>query len=169
MALMKRNTSSRVEHREITVMSDVGNLNEQAARLVRQIGLLRTGSGIDEINKNVGAIELEIRELRRDNHRLARENEEFKGSLKSLISSIENTRLFDLPDNFQGVSKKLDAILEMGRTRDAPAEAGTTVRSSDAADFVAMPKESRAEVSIAKEPDLPDIPSGLRQGPVKFA
>ena len=85
-------------------MSDVGNLNEQAARLVRQIGLIRTGSGIDEINKNVGAIELEIRELRRDNHRLARENEEFKGSLKSLISSIENTRLLDLPDNYQGVS-----------------------------------------------------------------
>ncbi len=144
-------------------MSDVSELNEQAARLTRQIGLIRTGSGIDELNKKVGAIELEIRELRHDNHRLARENEEFKGSLKSLISSIENTRLFDLPDNFQGVSKKLDALLEISRTRDAPAEARTTARSSVAVDVVV-----RAGASIAKELDNPDIPSGLRQIIGKF-
>ncbi len=116
-------------------MSDVSELKEHAARLKRQIGLIRTECGIAEINKKVEAIELEIRELRHDNHRLTRENEEFKGSLKSLISSVESTLLSELPDSFQGVGKKLDALLEIGRTLDAPAEARTTARSSVAADI----------------------------------
>ena len=55
-------------------MSDVSELTEQAARLTRQIGLIRTESGIDELNKKVEAIELKIRELRHDNHRLSSEN-----------------------------------------------------------------------------------------------
>jgi hypothetical protein len=32
-------------------------------------------------------------------------------------------------------------------------------------DVVAMPKEGRAEATAAKEPDKPEIPSGLRRGP----
>ena len=116
-------------------MSNVSELKEHPARLEREISLVRTAFGIDEINKKVEAIELEIRELRHDNHRLTRENEEFKGSLISLTSSVENTLLSVLPDNFQGVGKILDALLELGRTRDALAEARTTARSNVAADI----------------------------------
>ena len=116
-------------------MSNVSELKEHAARLTRQIGLIRTEFEIDEINKKVEAIELENRKLRHDIHRLTRENEEFKGSLVSLISSAENTLLSELPDGFQSVGKKLDAILEIFRTRDAPAEARTTAGSSVAADI----------------------------------
>jgi len=146
-------------------MNDFSELKEHAARLTRQIGLIRTGLGIDDINKKAEAIEREIRELRDDNNRLNRENAELQGSLKSLISSVENTRLSELPGSFQGVGKKLDAILEMGRAGDAPAEARTTARSGVVADVVAMPKEGRAEATAAKEPDKPEIPSGLRRGP----
>ena len=78
-------------------MNDFIELKEHAARLTRQIGLIRTGLGIDELNKKAEAIEREIRELRHDNNRLTRENEELMGSLKSLISSVENTRLSELP------------------------------------------------------------------------
>ena len=158
-------------------MNDFSELNEHAARLTRQIGLIRTGLGIDEINKKAEAIEREIGELRHDNNRLTRENEELKVSLKSLISSLENIRLSELPDSFQGVGKKLDAILETGRASEVPAEARTTARIGVVADIVArrgpgvvagnvaMPKEGRAEASAAKEPDKPEIPSGLRRGP----
>ncbi len=146
-------------------MNDFIELKEQAARLTRQIGLIRTGLGIDEINKKAEAIEREIRELRDDNNRLTCENEELMGSLKSLISSVENTRLSELPGSFQGVGNKLDAILEMGRASDAPAEARTTARLGVVADVVVMPKEGRAEATAAKEPDKPEIPSGLRRGP----
>jgi chromosome segregation ATPase len=163
--LRKRKIKSRVEHWEITIMNGFIELKEHAARLTRQIGLIRTGLGIDEINKKAEAIEREIRELRDDNNRLTRENEELMGSLKSLISSVENTRLSELPGSFQGVSNKLDAILEMGRASDAPAEARTTARLGVVADVVVMPKEGRAEATAAKEPDKPEIPSGLRRGP----
>ncbi|MEE8505384.1 MAG: hypothetical protein V3S40_04085, partial [Kiloniellales bacterium] len=71
-------------------MNDFSELKEHAERLTRQIGLIRTELGIDDINKKAEAIEREIRELRHDNNRLTRENEELKGSLKSLISSVEN-------------------------------------------------------------------------------
>ncbi len=142
-------------------MSDFSELKEHAARLTRQIGLIRTGLGIDEINKKAEAIEREIGELRHNNNRLTRENEELKGSLKSLISSVENTRLSELTDSFQGVGKKLDAILETGPASDVPAEAKTTARLGD---IVAMPKEGRAEVSAANGSDKPEIPSGLRRG-----
>lgn len=146
-------------------MNDFSELNEHAAKLTRQIDLIRTGLGIDEINKKAEAIEREIGELRHDNNRLTRENEELKGSLKSLISSVENIRLSELPDSFQGIGKKLDAILETGRVSDVPAEARTTARLGVVADVVAMPKEGRAEASAANEPDKPEIPSGLRRGP----
>ncbi len=143
-------------------MNDFSELNEHAAKLTRQIGLIRTGLGIDEIKKKAEAIEREIGELRHDNNRLTRENEELKGSLKSLISSVENSRLPELPDSFQGVGRKLDAILETGPASDVPAEAKTTARLGD---IVAMPKEGRAEATAAKEPEKPEIPSGLRRGP----
>ncbi len=146
-------------------MNDFSELNEHAAKLTRQIGLIRTGLGIDEINKKAEAIEREIGELRHDNNRLTRENEELTGSLKSLISSVDNIRLSELPDSFQGIGKKLDAILETGRVSDVPAEARTTARLGVVADVVAMPKEGRAEASAANEPDKPEIPSGLRRGP----
>ena len=146
-------------------MNDFSELNERAAKLTRRIGLIRTGLGIDEINKKAEAIEREIGELRHDNNRLTRENEELKDSLRSLISSVENVRLSELPDSFQGVGKKLGAILETGRARDVPAEAGTTARFGVVADIVTMPKEGRTEASAAKEPDKPEIPSGLRRGP----
>jgi len=73
--------------------------------------------------------------------------------------------LSELPDSFQGIGKKLDAILETGRVSDVPAEARTTARLGVVADVVAMPKEGRAEASAANEPDKPEIPSGLRRGP----
>ena len=60
-------------------MNDFSELNEHAAKLTRQIDLIRTGLGIDEINKKAEAIEREIGELRHDNNRLTRENEELKG------------------------------------------------------------------------------------------
>ena len=107
-------------------MNDFSELNEHAAKLTRQIGLIGTGLGIEEINEKVEAVEREIGELRDDNNRLTRENEELKGSLESLISSVENIRLSELPGSFQGVDKKLDAILEMGRANDVSAEAKTT-------------------------------------------
>ncbi len=145
-------------------MNDFSELNEHAAKLTRQIDLIRTGLGIDEINKKAEAIEREIGELRHDNNRLARENEELKSSLRSLISSVENIRLSELPDSFQGIGKKLDTILETGRASDTPAEARTTARFGVVADIVAMPKEDRLEASAAKEPDKPEIPPGLRRG-----
>ncbi len=143
-------------------MNDFSELNDHAAKLTQQIGLIRTGLGIDEINKKAEAIEHEIGELRHDNNRLTRENEELKGSLESLISSVENIRLSELLDSFQGVGNKLDAILETGRASGVPAEARTTAVFGVVADIVA--KKGRAEASAAKEPDMPEIPSGLRQG-----
>ncbi len=138
-------------------MSDFSELKEHAEKLTRQIGLIRAQLGIEDINKKAEAIEREIRELKHDKFRLARENEELKSSLRSLISSVEDSRLSELPVSFQGVGKKLDAILETGPASDVPAEAKTTARLGD---IVAMPKEGRAEVSAANGSDKPEIPSG---------
>jgi hypothetical protein len=74
------------------------------------------------------AIEREIQELGDENIRLAFENEELKGSLLSLISSLKNIRLSELPDGIEGVGKKLKAILETGRARGVPAESRTAAR-----------------------------------------
>ncbi len=112
-----------------------------------------------KINKKAEAIEREIGELRHDNNRLTRENEDLKGSLKSLISSVEDS-LSESHVSFQGVGKKLDAILETDRASDVPAEARTTARVGFTADIVAMPKEDRAEASAASGSDRPEIPSG---------
>ncbi len=81
-----------------------------------------------KINKKAEAIEREIGELRHDNNRLTRENEELKGSLKSLISSVEDIRLSESPDNLQGVGKKLDTVLETGRASDCHGAAGFAAR-----------------------------------------
>jgi sugar-specific transcriptional regulator TrmB len=132
-------------------MSDFRELNDHAAKLTRQIGLIRTGLGISEIDKKADEIEREVGELRQDNDRLARENEELIDSLKSLISSVENVRLSELPDCFQGFGKKLDVILEAGRARDVPAEAKTTEHVGVAA----APKAGRAEAAAEKETDQP--------------
>ncbi len=145
-------------------MDDFSELKERAEKLTRQIGLIGTELGIDDINKKAEAIEREIRDLKHDNNRLARENEELKSSLRSLISSVEDS-LSELPVSFQGVGKKLDAILETGRARDVPAEARTTARVGVTEDIVAMLKEGRAEAAAATEPDKPEVPSGLRRGP----
>ncbi len=141
-------------------MNDFSELNEHAAKLTRQIGLIGTDFGIDDINKKAEAVGREIRELNHDNNRLARENEELKSSLRSLISSAEDSRLSELPVSLHGVGKKLDAILETGRASDVPAEARTTARVGLTADIVAMPKEDRAEASAASGSDRPEIPSG---------
>ncbi len=146
-------------------MDDFSELKEHAEKLTRQIGLIGTELGIEDINKKAEAIGRGIRELKHDNNRLARENEELKSSLRSLISSVEDSGLSELPVSLQGVGKKLDAILETGRASDVPAEARTTARVGLTADIVAMPKEGRAEASAATEPDKPEIPSGLRRGP----
>ena len=118
-------------------MDDFSELKEHAEKLTRQIGLIGTELGIDDINKKAEAIGREIRELNHDNNRLARENEELKSSLRSLISSVEDSRLSELPVSFQGVGKKLDAILETGRASDVPAEARTTARVGVTAEIVA--------------------------------
>jgi FtsZ-binding cell division protein ZapB len=146
-------------------MNDFSELKEQATKLTRQIGLIRTGLGIDEISKKTEAIESEVGKLRRDNSRLTRENEELKDSLKSLISSVENSRLSDLLDSFQGVGKKLDAILETDRASAAPDTATTAARFGVVTDIGAVPREGQAEDSAANEPDKPKIPLGLRRGP----
>ncbi len=117
-------------------MNDMNELKERTEELTRQIGLIGTELGIDDINKKAEAIGREIRELRHDNNRLARENEELKSSLRSLISSVEDS-LSELPVSFQGVGKKLDAILETGRASDVPAEARTTARVGVTSDIVA--------------------------------
>ncbi len=90
-----------------------------------------------KISKEAEAIEREIGELRHDNNRLTRENEELKGSLKSLISTVEDSRLSELPVSFQCVGKKLDAILETDRASDVPAEARATACVGVTADIAA--------------------------------
>ncbi len=90
-----------------------------------------------KISKEAEAIEREIGELRHDNNRLTRENEELKGSLISPISSVEDSRLSELPVSFQGVGKKLDAILETDRASNVPAEARATALVGVTADIAA--------------------------------
>ena len=148
-----------------TAMNNLSELTERAEKLAQQIGLIQIEFRTGDVNTKIDDIGNVLKKLRHDNDRLARENEELKGSLKSLISSVENSRLSELPDSFQGVGRKLDAILETGRASDVPAEARTTARFGVVADIVQMPKEGRAEASAAKEPDKPEIPSGLRRGP----
>jgi uncharacterized coiled-coil DUF342 family protein len=74
-------------------MNTIDELKQRAEELTRQIGLIRTEFVIDDINKKAEAIEREIRKLRDDNDRLTRDNQGLKVSLKSLITSVENSRL----------------------------------------------------------------------------
>ena len=144
-------------------MIDIGELNEHAAKLTRQIDQIRNGLGVNELSRKAEAIEGKFADLRDENHRLNSENKELMESLKSLIASVENIRWYHLPDNFQDVGKKLDAVLETGRSSVVPAEAIPTALVGDVAEIIAMPKESRPETSAVQEP----IPSGLRPDPYK--
>ncbi len=142
-------------------MIDIGELNEHAAKLTKQIDQIRNGLGVNELSRKAEAIEGKFADLRDENHRLNSENKELMDSLKSLIASVENIRWYHLPDNFQDVGKKLDAVLESGRSSVVPAEAIPTALVGDVAEIIAMPKESRPETLAVKEP----IPSGLRPDP----
>ena len=141
-------------------MNDISELKKRADKLARQIGLIQTESRIGDVNTKIDELGNVIKELRYDNDRLARENEGLNVSLTSLISAVEDSRLSELPVSFQGVGKKLDAILETGRASDVPAEARATARLGVMADIVAMPKEGRAEASAASGSDRPETPSG---------
>ncbi len=142
-------------------MNDISELKKRADKVARQIGLIQTEIRIGDVNTKIDELGNVIKELRYDNDRLARENEGLNVSLTSLISAVEDSRLSELPVSFQGVGKKLDAILETGRASDVPAEARATARLGD---IVAMPKEGRAEASAANGSDKPEISSGLRRG-----
>ncbi len=141
-------------------MNDISELKKRADKLARQIGLIQTESRIGDVNTKIDELGNVIKELRYDNDRLARENEGLNVSLTSLISAVEDSRLSELPVSFQGVGKKLDAILETGRASDVPAEARATARVGVTADIVAMPKEGRAEASAASGSDRPETPLG---------
>ena len=120
-------------------MIDIGELNEHAAKLTRQIDQIRNGLGVNEINRKAEAIEFKFADLRDENHRLNSENKELMDSLKSLIASVENIRWYHLPDNFQDVGKKLDAVLESGRSSVVPAEAIPTALVGDVAEIIPAP------------------------------
>ncbi len=151
-----------------TAMNDLSELKERAEKLAQQIGLIQIEFRTGDVNTKIDDIGNVLKKLRHDNNRLARENEELKVSLTSLISSVEDIRFSDLSDTFQGIRNKMNALLETVRTGGAPIEAKTTARLAVVADIVQMPKEGRAEASAAKEPDKPEIPSGLRRGPDHF-
>jgi hypothetical protein len=147
-------------------MSDIGDLKERAEKLVQHISLIQSEIRTVDIDTKIDDIKSEIKKLRDDNDRLLRENDELKLSLKSLISSVEDSRLSDLPVTFQGVGKKMDAILEMGRTNGAPAEAATTSRLAVVADIAKAPKEVQVGPSAKKVPDDRwNVPSGVQRTP----
>ena len=109
-------------------MNDISELKERADRLARQIGLIQTEFRTGEVNTQIDSIGDVVKDLRFDNDRLARENEGLKASLTSLISAVEDSRFSDLSDTFQGVTEKMNAILETDRTDGTPTEATTTAR-----------------------------------------
>ncbi len=146
-------------------MNDMNELKERTEELTRQIGLIWTELGIDNINKKAEAIEREIRELKHGNIRLTRENKELKGSLRSLISSVEDSRLGKWNDSVRAVSKKMDAILSAGRTGDALVETETTARLAVVPDFVGTPSENQAKVSVESEPGQLQTHSILQRRP----
>ncbi len=122
---------------EETAMNDISELKKRAEKLARQIGLIQTEFRIDDVNTKIDELGNVIKELRHDNDRLAGENEGLNVSLTSLISAVEDSWFSDLPDTFQGVKDKMNAILETGRTSDVPAEATTTARVGVTADIAA--------------------------------
>ena len=147
-------------------MNDMNELKERTEELTRQIGLIGTELGIDNINKKAEAIEREIRELKHGNIRLTRENKELKGSLRSLISSVEDSRLAKWNDSVRAVSKKMDAILNAGRTGDVAVEAEATARLAVVPfDLVDTPSENQAKVSVESEPGKLQTHSILQRRP----
>ena len=146
-------------------MNDMNELKERTEELTRQIGLIGTELGMDNINKKAEAIEREIRELKHDNTRLTRENKELKGSLISLISSVEDSRLAKWNDSVRAVSKKMDAILNAGRTGDAAVEAEATARLAVVPDLVDTPSENQAKASVESEPGKLQTHSILQRRP----
>ncbi len=118
-------------------MNDISELKKRADKLAQQIGLIQTEIRIGDVNTKIDELGNVIKELKYDNDRLARENEGLNVSLTSLISAVEDSWFSDLPDTFQGVKDKMNAILETGRTSDVPAEATTTARVGVTADIAA--------------------------------
>ena len=146
-------------------MSNMNELRERTEELTRQIGLARTEFGIDDINKKAEAIEREIRELKHNSDRLNRENKELKGILSSLITSVENGPLAKWNDSVRAVGKKMDAILDAGRTGDARVEAETKARLAVVPNLVGTPDEKEAKISVESEPGQPQRQSILRRQP----
>ena len=118
-------------------MNDISELKERADKLTRQIGLIQTEFRTGDVNTKIDELGNVITEQKYDNDRLARENEGLKVSLTSLILAVE-----DSP--FSNLFAKMNAILEPGRTGDAPTEAETTARLAVVAEIVKAPKENQA-------------------------
>ncbi len=146
-------------------MHDISELKERADRLARQIGLIQTEFRTGEVNTQIDSIGDVVKDLRFDNDRLARENEGLKASLTSLISAVEDSRFSDLSDTFQGVTEKMNAILETDRVGGTPTEATTTARLAVVAEVVETPREGQAGATAEKEPDRWSVPSGAQRTP----
>lgn len=146
-------------------MNDISELKERADRLARQIGLIQTEFRTGEVNTQIDSIGDVVKDLRVDNDRLARENEGLKASLTSLISAVEDSRFSDLSDTFQGVTEKMNAILETDQTDGTPTEASTTARLAVVAEVAEAPEKGQAEATAEKEPDRWNVPSGAQRSP----
>ncbi len=72
-------------------MNDLSELKERAEKLAQQIGLFQIEFRTGDVNTSIDDIGNVLKKLRHENNRLARENEELKVSLTSLISSVEDT------------------------------------------------------------------------------
>lgn len=151
---------------DIGELGELGELKERAEKLARQIGLIQTELRTIDIDTKIEDIMNVIKGLRDNNDRLLRENDELKLSLKSLISSVEDSRLSDLPGTFQGVRKKMDAIIQSARKSGASNEAKTTAaRLAVVADLVKAPKEGQVRPSAVKESDRWKVPSAVQRTP----
>ncbi len=146
-------------------MNNMNELKERTEELTRQIGLARTEFGIDELNKKAEAIEREIRELRHNSDRLNRENKELKGILSSLITSVENGPLARWNDSVRAIGKKMDAILDAGRTGEVRVETETKARLAVVPNLVATSSENEAKISTESEPGQPQRQSILQRQP----
>ena len=146
-------------------MNDISELKERADRLARQIGLIQTEFRTGEVNTQIDSIGDVIKDLKFDNDRLARENEGLKASLTSLISAVEDSRFSDLSDTFQGVTEKMNAILETDRTDGTPTEATPTARLAVVAEVVEAPEEGQAGATAEKESNRWNVPSGAQRTP----
>ena len=149
-------------------MNNMNELKERTEELTRQIGLARTEFGIDELSKKAEAIEREVRELRGNKDRLNRENKELKRILSSLITSVENGPLAKWNDSVRAVGKKMDAIIDAGRTGEVRVEAETKAHLAVVPNLVATPSENEANISGESEPGQPQRQSILQRQPKDF-